>query len=102
MASCLFRMLITKLCLIVLVVDLSVVVCLTVRADSETVNSEVTFRFANIYGDHMVLQAKPFSAMVWGFGEVGQVVEFRMGSFVQTTTVLEGNLMLLNYGNKST
>ena len=102
MASSPFRMLFAKLCLIVLVVDLPVVICLTVRADGETVNSEVTFRFANIYGDHMVLQAKPFSAMVWGFGEVGQMVEIRMGSSVQTTNVLEGNLMLLNNGNKST
>ena len=89
-------MLFEKLCLIVLVVDLSAVVCLNTRA-----KSEVTFRFANIYGDHMVLQAKPFSAMVWGFGEVGQTVEIRLGSSVQTTKVIEGNLILLNYGNKS-
>ncbi|KAL9974148.1 hypothetical protein ACROYT_G011152 [Oculina patagonica] len=57
---------------------------------SESVDAANVFRFANIYGDHMVLQMKPFSAMLWGFGEIGQKVEVRLGSEVQTGEVVEG------------
>ena len=32
------------------------------------------FRFANIFGNHMVLQQAPKRATVWGFGEIGQEV----------------------------
>lgn len=38
----------------------------------------------------MVLQAKPFSAIVWGFGEVGQSVAVRLGSENHTTEVIKG------------
>lgn len=70
-----------ELCLIVLLLDTTL---------SERVDAASVFRFANIYGDHMVLQMKPFSAMLWGFGEIGQKVEVRLGSEVQTTEVVEG------------
>ena len=34
-----------------------------------------TFRFANHYSDHMVLQRQPHQAVIWGFGEDGAHVE---------------------------
>ena len=42
------------------------------------VKSANVFRFANVFGDHMVLQQAPKRAIIWGYGEVGQevVVEF--------------------------
>ena len=76
-------MFLAKLCLVVFMAETTNFVSLSVRAAS-------VFRFANIYGDHMVLQAKPFSAMVWGFGEIGQPVDVRLGSEVHTTKVVEG------------
>lgn len=75
-------MFLAKLCLVVFMAESTNFVSLSVRAAS-------VFRFANIYGDHMVLQAKPFSAMVWGFGEIGQPVDVRLGSEVHTTKVVE-------------
>ena len=33
--------------------------------------AEETFRFANNYADHMVLQREPRQALIWGFGEEG-------------------------------
>ena len=84
-------MFLTKLCLLVFAVEATNYVSLFVSASRETVNSATgTFRFANIYGDHMVLQAKPFSAMVWGFGEVGQTVDVRVGNEFLKTKVIEG------------
>ena len=38
------------------------------------VKSASVFRFANVYGDHMVLQQAPKRAIIWGYGEVGQEV----------------------------
>lgn len=84
-------MFLTKLCLLVFAVETANYVSLFVNASSETVNSATgTFRFANIYGDHMVLQAKPFSAMVWGFGEIGQTVDVRFGNEFLEAKVIEG------------
>ena len=82
-------MFLTKLYFIVFVLDVAFV-AVNVCTSSERANSADVFRFANIYGDHMVLQMKPFSAMVWGFGETGQKVDVRLGSEVQTTEVVEG------------
>lgn len=62
---------------------------LNADALNKQVNSSV-FRFANIYGDHMVLQMKPFSAMVWGFGQIGQKVVVHLESETQTTEVVTG------------
>ena len=89
------RMFLAKLSLYLLVLlqeAANSVSSLFVHASSEAVNSAPTaFRFANIYGDHMVLQAKPFSAMVWGFGEIGQMVDLHLGSEVHTTKVIRGS-----------
>lgn len=82
-------MFLTKFCLIILALEFTDVV-----SAEKTVNSSSAFRFANIYGDHMVLQAKPFSAMVWGFGEIGQTVDVRLGSTVHTTKVIRGKCYL--------
>lgn len=43
------------------------------------------FRFANFYGDHMVLQQAPRRAIVWGFGNVGQSVMLSLNGKVYTT-----------------
>ena len=85
-------MFLAKLCLIVVVAEMINFVSLTVLAASEAANSASVFRFANIYGDHMVLQAKPFSAMVWGFGEIGQMVDVHLGSVTHTTKVIKGKI----------
>lgn len=82
----LFGMFSVKLCWIVCVLDLTLVS----SALNERVNSASAFRFANIYGDHMVLQMKPFSAMVWGFGQIGEKVVVRLGSEAETTEVVKG------------
>lgn len=82
-------MLLAKLFLMVLVaVEANVVHRLTAQA--ATVAGKVAFRFANMYGDHMVLQAKPFQAMVWGFGELGQEVTVRLASKLYTSKVIKG------------
>lgn len=48
------------------------------------------FRFANIYGDHMVLQQAPFRANVWGYGEVGQTVLVNIGNIAYQAPVKKG------------
>ncbi|XP_028391993.1 sialate O-acetylesterase-like [Dendronephthya gigantea] len=35
---------------------------------------ESVFRFASVFGNHMVLQKAPMRASVWGYGEVGEEV----------------------------
>ena len=87
-------MFLAKLCLIVVVAEMTNFVSLTILAASEAANSASVLRFANIYGDHMVLQAKPFSAMVWGFGEIGQMVDVHLGSVSYTTKVIKGKKMV--------
>lgn len=61
-----------------------------VRAATLEDNTQTEFRFANVYGDHMVLQAKPFRAAVWGLGEVGQEVTVSLASEVYSTRVIKG------------
>ena len=36
------------------------------------------FRFANCYGNHMVLQMEPYQSIVWGFGELNSTVELEV------------------------
>ena len=50
------------------------------------------FRFANSYGDHMVLQMKPHQAVVWGFGELGQEVTFTFNGKDYHSQVIPGTL----------
>ena len=38
------------------------------------IKSDNVLRFANTFGDHMVLQKAPARATVWGYGEVGREV----------------------------
>ena len=52
--------------------------------------SKDVFRFANIYGSHMVLQRAPKQATIWGFGESGQQVTLRLDKTYRTT-VKSGN-----------
>jgi len=63
---------------------------LNANALNKPINSSSVFRFANIYGDRMVLQMKPFSAVVWGFGQIGQKVVVHLESETQTTEVVTG------------
>ena len=70
--------------------DLTLAPYMNVDALNKRVNSSSVFRFANIYGDHMVLQRKPFSAAVWGFGQTGEKVVVRLGSEAHTTEVVKG------------
>ena len=48
------------------------------------------FRFANIYGDHMVLQQAPRRARIWGFGEVGQRVSLTVAWNVYCSGIQQG------------
>ncbi|XP_027046270.1 sialate O-acetylesterase-like [Pocillopora damicornis] len=82
-------MFVSKFCTIFLVLEATFFTS-NVCAFSKMVKLESVFRFANIYGDHMVLQMKPFSAVVWGFGEIGQTVDVKLGGEVQTTEVVKG------------
>jgi len=79
-----------KLCWIVFVLDATLASYRSADSLNKRVNSSSVFRFANIYGDHMVLQMKPFSAMVWGFGQIGEKVVVQLGSETQTTEVVTG------------
>jgi hypothetical protein len=38
------------------------------------IQSDDVFRFANTFGNHMVLQQAPKRANIWGYGKVGQEV----------------------------
>ena len=42
-------------------------------------------RFANYIQDHMVLQRAPQRAVVWGYGDAGQVTTLRMNDRIYTT-----------------
>ena len=48
------------------------------------------FRFANIYGNHMVLQQAPRRATIWGFGEVGQEVELTAAGEIYRSLIRPG------------
>jgi len=85
-------MLAAKLCM----VGIIAAVCmkrLSVLARAATLedNNRTEFRFANVYGDHMVLQSKPFRAAIWGLGEVGQEVTVSLASEVYSTKVIKGS-----------
>lgn len=52
---------------------------------------EERFRFASYYGDHMVLQAGPGSAVIWGYGAEGATVTVSVeGKDKHTAKVLDG------------
>jgi len=86
----LLSMFVLKLCWIVFVLDVTLASYINADVLTKRVNSSSVFRFANIYGDHMVLQMKPFSAVVWGFGQIGGKVIVRLGTEAQTTEVVKG------------
>ena len=71
------------------------IVCLVVLffelflGGSESVD---VFRFANIYGSHMVLQKAPLRARIWGIGEVGQKVLVTLGRKVYRSEVKAGKM----------
>ena len=65
-------------------------ICLVVDSSSIRKESPSAFRLANMFGDHMVLQMKPFSPAVWGFGEVGDTVSVLLNSEIYKTQVTEG------------
>ena len=48
------------------------------------------FRFANIFGSHMVLQKAPSRALIWGFGEVGQKVFLTAGNKIYHSKIKKG------------
>ena len=54
--------------------------------------SAAVFRFANIYGSHMVLQKAPQRARIWGFGEVGQKVLVALGKKVYCSDIRQGKV----------
>jgi len=83
-------MFLLKLCWIVSVLDVTLATYVNADALNKRVNSSSVFRFANIYNDHMVLQMKPFSALVWGFGQIGEKVVVRLGIEAETTEVVKG------------
>ncbi len=59
------------------------------------IKSESVFRFANMFGSHMVLQQAPKRASIWGYGEVGQeVVVIFSGEMYRSfiTAKTEGNV----------
>lgn len=58
---------------------------------SKPIKSEASlFRFANIYGDHMVLQQAPFRANVWGYGEAGQAVVVNIANIAYQAQAAKG------------
>ncbi|XP_028397803.1 sialate O-acetylesterase-like [Dendronephthya gigantea] len=57
------------------------------------VYAENVFRFASVFGNHMVLQQAPKRAIVWGYGEIDQKVKvFHNGEWFRsfTTTKIQG------------
>ena len=58
--------------------------------------SALTFRFANIFGDNMVLQKSPQRATVWGFGEAGQDVILIFNGEMYRSEVIPGKLSNYN------
>ena len=56
------------------------------------------FRFANYYGDHMVLQGSPGSATVWGYTpNVGDQVTVEMGQSSVVVTSQLGEMTIQKY-----
>jgi len=60
---------------------------------------EATLRFANYYGDHMVLQRAPHSANVWGFMPAcDDKVEVTFGEKMYDAMLSQGELVcILSY-----
>ena len=57
----------------------------------------IVFRFADIFGSHMVLQQAPKRSSIWGYGEVGQeVVVLFSGEMYRSivTERTEGNVFI--------
>ena len=67
---------------------------IAISLGQEQCKAASVFRFANIYGDHMVLQMKPYSSMVWGFGEIGQNVNVKLKNIGYNTQVIKGKLVV--------
>ena len=57
---------------------------------------EATLRFANYYGDHMVLQRAPHSANVWGFMPAcDDKVEVTFGEKMYNAMLSQGELVYI-------
>ncbi|XP_041098404.1 sialate O-acetylesterase [Polyodon spathula] len=70
------------------VLGMLAVICGLIRPG---IGFEERFRFASYYGDHMVLQAGPESAGIWGYGVDGATVTVHVeGKNKRTATVLDG------------
>ena len=57
----------------------------------------IVFRFANVFGSHMVLQQAPKRSSTWGYGEVGQeLVVLFSGEMYRSivTERTEGNVFI--------
>ena len=63
--------------------------------------SAATFRFANIYGHHMVLQQAPRCAVIWGFGEVGRYVWLTVDRRVYSSKIKPGRANSSSFMNLS-
>ena len=55
--------------------------------------ARAAFRFANYYGDHMVLQRAPAQANVWGYVDGCAPVNVTFNSSTISATVTPGNVM---------
>ena len=71
------------------------------------IEGDDVFRFANVFGSHMVLQQAPKRSSIWGYGEVGQeVVVLFSGEMYRSfvTEKTEGNVwcnsLMYSFGNK--
>lgn len=63
--------------------------------------SAVVFRFANVYGDHMVLQQEPHRARVWGYGEVGQKVFLTIDVDKYQCGIKQGKVISVRFSDKA-
>ena len=58
-----------------------------VRGEIRADRADETFRFANVYADHMVLQRGPAKSVIWGFGEEKASVSLTLVNRTYTTKV---------------
>ena len=49
-----------------------------------------SFGFASVFHDNMVLQMKPYQAILWGYGTPGAIVNVSLGQDVHSTKVYAG------------
>ena len=54
--------------------------------------SAPVFRFANIYGDHMVLQKAPRRAIIWGYGQAREKVSLTVGWTLYRSEIRQGKV----------